>query len=202
VDRYHSCLRIFATIAGPKPKNPVQHERTMSELSTRPEDRPSKTQRKQQMHERQALGAKLVELNAEQLARLALPEQLYESILQARAIRSHEGRRRQLQFIGKLMRNVDYDSIRHAYEALLGPSRASIALMHRCERLRDELIDDESALERFVREQPDADVQWLREKLRAVRQERAAPGSAHHTRELYRYLHKLLQTQDKAGGAT
>lgn len=172
----------------------------MSEHLTRPEDRPSKTQRKRQMHERQALGAKLVELNAEQLARLALPEQLHESILQAQAIRGHEARRRQLQYIGKLMRSADYDLIRHAYEALLGPSRASIALMHRCERLRDQLIDDDASLERFVRDHPDADVQWLRAKLRAARQERAAPSSASHARELYRYLHTLLRAPDKAGG--
>jgi ribosome-associated protein len=174
----------------------------MSELSTRPEERPSKTQRKRQMHERQALGAKLVELNAEQLARLRLPERLHESIMQAREVRGHEARRRQLQFIGKLMRTADYESIRSAYEALLGPSRALVGLMHRCEQLREELIDDESALERFVGEHPGADVQWLRVKLRAVRQEGAAPASARHARELYRYLHTLLQTEAKAGGAT
>ena len=176
----------------------MQRERTMSELSTPPEERPSKTQRKRQMHERQALGEKLVELNAEQLARLALPEQLHESISQAREIRGHEARRRQLQFIGKLMRNADYEAIRRAYEALQGPSRASVALMHRCERLRDQLIDDDSALERFARDHPEADAQWLRTKIRAVRQERSTPEAVRHARELYRYLHALLQTQAKA----
>jgi len=187
-------------MAGPTPRPLQRHERTMSELSTRPEERPSKTQRKRQMHELQALGAKLVELSAEQLTRLGLPDQLHETILQARGMRGHEARRRQLQYVGKLMRTADYESIRRAYEALQGPSRATVALMHRCERLRDQLIEDESALERFLRDHPNADAQWLRAKLRAVRRQAQAPVSARHVRELYRYLHALLQARTLAQG--
>ena len=71
------------------------------------EEKPSKTQRKRAMHELQALGRRLVELNSEQLAAVALPEDLREAVEQARRITRHEARRRQLQYIGRLMRAVD-----------------------------------------------------------------------------------------------
>lgn len=79
-----------------------------------PDEKPSKTQRKREMHELQALGESLVALEADQIARLPVDERLVDALLQARAIRSREGRRRQLQFIGRLMRDVDADALRAA----------------------------------------------------------------------------------------
>lgn len=174
----------------------------MSQDNAPPAERPSKTQRKRQMHARQALGEKLVELNAEQLARLALPERLLDSIALAQRISGREARRRQLQFIGKLMRDSDFEAIQCAYDALTGPSRESIALMHRCERLRDQLLGDEAALDCFVRDHADIDAQWLRAKVRAARQERGGLGPARHARELYRWLHALLHAESAARAAT
>ncbi|HYA66455.1 MAG TPA: ribosome biogenesis factor YjgA [Burkholderiaceae bacterium] len=173
----------------------------MSEFLPPAEERPSKTQRKRQMHARQALGEKLVALNAQQLAQLKLPEQLHESIQAAWRLSGHEARRRQLQFIGKLMRAADFEAIRSAYENLLGASHASVALMHRCERLRDQLITDTRALDDFVRDHPDVDTQWLRAKVRAARQEREALRPPRHARELYRWLHTVLQAQRAAQGS-
>ena len=72
----------------------------------------SKTRRKQEMHELQALGERLVELNNRQLQALALPEDLHEAVMDSRAITKHEARRRHLQFIGRLMRSVDAEPIR------------------------------------------------------------------------------------------
>ncbi len=163
------------------------------------ESRPSKTQRKREMHARQALGEKLVGLNAAQLARLELPETLLGAIVLAQRVNAHEARRRQLQYVGKLMRDSDFDAIRAAYENLLGDSREAIALMHRCERLRDQLVDDEAALGAFVEQHAGVDVQWLRAKIRAVRQERGAAKAPRHARELYRWLHSQLH--DGTGGA-
>ena len=174
----------------------------MIETAFPDEERPSKTQRKRQMHARQVLGEKLVELNAGQLAQLALPEALHDSIVAARRMNGHEARRRQLQFIGKLMRSADCDAIGQAYDALMGASRASVALMHRCERLREALLDEEAALDRFVRDHPGADAPYLRAKVRAARQERAAQRSGRHARELYRWLHAVLLAERATQGSS
>lgn len=174
----------------------------VSELPIPCAERPSKTQRKREMHARQALGQKLVGLNADQVARLALPQTLQAAVLLAQRISGHEARRRQLQYIGKLMRQTDVDAIRSAYDGLTGASRESIALLHRCERIRDQLIDDEAALEPFVREHAGVDVQWLRSKVRAARQERTAQRSPRHARELYQWLHVLLHAATGEGSPT
>lgn len=73
---------------------------------------PSKTRRKQEMHALQDIGEQLVELNSKQLAELDLPEALMDAIVEAKRLRKHEARRRQMQFIGKLMREVDTAPIR------------------------------------------------------------------------------------------
>jgi len=154
--------------------------------------RPSKSQRKREMHERQALGQKLVELSAAQLARLALPQDLLGAITETQRIRGHEARRRQLQYVGKLMRYADYDAIQAGYDNLLGNTRAAVALMHHCERLRDQLLEDDVALAEFIDQNAGVDTQWLRTKVRAARQERAAEKAPRHARELYKWLHAQL----------
>lgn len=160
--------------------------------AAQPDERPSKSQRKRDMHERQALGQELATLNAGQLARLELPETLMGAIALAQRVNGHEARRRQMQYIGKLMRGADYDNIRAAYENLMGGSRQAVALMHRCERLRERLVEDDAALGEFVQGHPGTDTQWLRAKVRAVRQERAAARPPRHSRELYQWLHQQL----------
>ena len=87
---------------------------------------PSKSQRKREMHDLQALGAELVELNDEQLSSMHLPERLMDAVLDARRMSKHEARRRQLQFIGKIMRTVDAGPIREqlaAWKASRAPIR-------------------------------------------------------------------------------
>lgn len=164
------------------------------------EERPSKSQRKREMHERQALGRKLVDLGSAQLARMQLPEYLQDAIVMAQRVPGHEAKRRQLQYIGKLMREADYDAIEAAYEDLTGASRASVALMHRCERLRDELIEDDTALADFIVQHPGVDVQWLRAKIRAARQDRDSERPPKNSRELYKWLHEMLQAQPSQAG--
>ncbi len=79
-----------------------------------PDEKPSKTQRKRAMHELQALGESLVALEDDEIERLPIGERLADAVREARTTRSHEGRRRQLQFIGRLMRDVDVDALRAA----------------------------------------------------------------------------------------
>ncbi|HTT10527.1 MAG TPA: ribosome biogenesis factor YjgA [Burkholderiaceae bacterium] len=156
---------------------------------------PSKTKRKQAMAALQQLGEDLLRLNAAQLARIDLPEPLRDALLEAHRVTAHEGRRRQLQYIGRLMRRVDPEPIRGALAAASGASRAAVALMHRCERLRDRLLEDDQALTEFLSEHPQADAQPLRALIRAARREVAAGVAPKHMRQLYRWLHETLQQE-------
>ena len=155
-------------------------------------ERPSKTQRKKEMHALQALGQQLVDLGRDQLAQVDLPEELREAIAFAHRVTSHEARRRHMQYIGKLMRQVDADEIRAAIGRATGESRAAVALMHLAERWRDRLLADDEALTAFMAERPGADVQWLRAAIRAARREHAAGRPPKHARALYRWLHDQL----------
>lgn len=158
-----------------------------------PAERPSKTQRKREMAALQDLGVALVRLGAEQLARIELPENLREAIAAARRISDHEGRRRQLQYVGRLMRGVDAEPIAHALAAATGDSKAAAELMHRCERWRERLLDDDAALTELLRDHPGIDAQPLRATIRAARRERSQGSAPKHARELYRWLHKALR---------
>lgn len=158
---------------------------------------PSKTQRKQAMHALQALGERLVALNGEQLAQVDLPEPLREAVAAARRIRTREALRRQLQFIGRLMREVDPEPIRAQLEAWSGHSRAATAAHYRIERWRERLLADDAALTAFAREQPLADLQGLRTSVRAARAEQLAGKPPRHFRALFRLIRDALSTADR-----
>jgi ribosome-associated protein len=162
-----------------------------AEPGTRSE-RPSKTQRKKEVQALQELGEQLVSLSREQLARIDLPDELRDAIEFAHRVTSHEGRRRHLGYIGKLMRRVDADEIRAALGRATGESRAAVALMHRTERWRDRLLADDEALTLFLSEHPDADAQWLRATIRSARREQQQGAAPRHARILYRWLHEHL----------
>jgi ribosome-associated protein len=164
----------------------------VSDESDSTDTRPSKSQRKRDMHAVQKLGETLVALDAGRLGRIDLPESLRTAIVEAKRITAHEGRRRQLQYIGKLMRRVEPEAIQRQLDAVTGDSRAAVALMHRCERLRDALIADDDALTQLVAEVPQLDVQQLRTTIRSARRERTGGAAPKHARELYRLLHAAL----------
>ena len=153
--------------------------------------RPSKTRLKQAMHELQDLGEALVALPDDRIAELALPESLLGAVQELRRTRSHEGRRRQMQYIGKLMRRVDPEPIRAAVAAMrLGPARDALAL-HRAEDWRRRLIDSDEAAGAWIAEFPRADLQQLRSLVRAARKDAAASPeqrSGRAYRELFRYI--------------
>jgi ribosome-associated protein len=136
--------------------------------------RPSKTQLKQQSHDLQKLGQQLAELSADQLARAEMPDTLREAIDMLRRTKSHEGRRRQLQYVGKLMRSVDEAPLREAVAAAeLGTAQQALQL-HEIERWRAELIADDEALTRWMQAHPETDAQQLRSLVRAARRDTAA----------------------------
>jgi ribosome-associated protein len=155
------------------------------------ESRPSKTQQKKAMHELQKLGEALAQLPETRLETLQIPESLLLAVQEWKRTRSHEGRRRQMQYIGKLMRRVDVEPIREAVaEMELGRAVDALAL-HQAEQWRAELIADDEALTRWMDAHPQSDVQQLRSLIRSARKDAAAvpeQRSGRAYRELFQYI--------------
>jgi ribosome-associated protein len=145
----------------------------------------SKTRRKRESHELQDVGAALVGLSADQLARMELPERLLDAVRACQGITKHEARRRQMQYIGKIMRDIDPAPIVEHLASLKAPSRKQTALFHVAEKWRDDLIADPNAIARFEREFPHADNHKLRALIEAARAERNARRAPKHFRELF-----------------
>lgn len=143
------------------------------------------------MLERQSLGAALVELPPGQLDALALPMALAVAVREARRITSHEARRRQVQYIGRLMREADPEPIRAALAALAGRSAAARARQLRLEGWRSRLLADDAALTEFAREHSGADLQGLRTLIRNARKEIAGGRPPRAQRELFRRLREV-----------
>jgi ribosome-associated protein len=153
--------------------------------------RPSKTQRKKASHDLQDLGEALVALPDARLLDLDIDESLREAIQEFKRTRSHEGRRRQMQYIGKLMRRTDPEPLREAVAAMqLGRAKDALAL-HEAERWRTELIASDDALTRWTAEHPEGDLQQLRSLVRAARKDAAAAPeqrSGRAYRELFKFI--------------
>jgi len=159
----------------------------------------SKTKRKQEMHELQALGAALVELAEPQLVELSLDSRLHEAVLAAKRIKSHEAKRRQMQYIGRLMRGVDPEPIRERLAAIEGYSARASAEHKRLETWRERLLADDEALTEFAAAFPGADLQALRTLIRNARREQQEGRPPRAYRELFRLL-KALETRTAAQG--
>jgi ribosome-associated protein len=153
----------------------------------------SKTRRKKQMKDLQDLGAALVELSKEQLARVDMPENLRDAIMDCRGITKHEGRRRQMQYIGKIMRNIDAGPIAAQLAAIEAPSKRQTAVFHVAEQWRTEVMEQPDAVERFVKEFPGADPARLRELAEKAREEKRAAKPLRSYRELFHVLNAFLQ---------
>ena len=153
---------------------------------------PSKSQLKREAHALQELGEELIRLPEKQLAELDLPERLKDAVELARRISSHGAQKRQRQFIGRLMGELDSAPIRAALERFKGVDQAAKARFKESERWRDRLMaEDDAALTEFLARFPDADRQHLRRLLREAGQEAASGRPPRHARELFRYIHSL-----------
>lgn len=150
--------------------------------------RPSKTRLKREMASLQALGESLVDLDPARLASLDLPERLVDALVLARGITKHEARRRQMQYVGRLMRDVDPVPIREALERFDSVPRAEKARFAAIERWRDRLMLEAASLDAFVAEHPDADRGALAKAVAAAQSERARGESTRAYRELFRAL--------------
>lgn len=154
----------------------------------------SKSQLKREAHELQALGEELVKLPAAKLAKVPLPDDLNNAVEQARRMKARGAYKRQLQYIGKLMRNIDAEPIRQALNALKDNSARETARLHRLEHWRDRLIEEgDTALAELLAEQPQTDRQHLRQLIRNADKERKQNKPPKAARELFRCLRELIK---------
>ncbi|HEY3046210.1 MAG TPA: ribosome biogenesis factor YjgA [Polaromonas sp.] len=156
---------------------------------------PSKTQLKAEADEKQALGEALLTLRADLMARLDLPEKLLQALADAKKITNFEGRRRQMQFIGKLMRPLDAEPIREAINEQQSGSAELTLQLHLAEQWRDKLIASDDALGSWLTEHPDTDSQQLRALIRQARKDAKPekPGEAPRHGKSYREIFQLVK---------
>ncbi|MGY6555955.1 MAG: ribosome biogenesis factor YjgA [Wenzhouxiangella sp.] len=153
----------------------------------------SKSARKRQAEALQDLGLALATLPAEQRRAIEMPEELREALEQYLKTRSHEGRRRQLQFVGKLLRRVDAGPLLAAVERFQSGRSADAERLHVIERWRDALIADDQAITRWIEQHPDTDIQQLRSLVRAARSEGAGVDAEQRQPKSYRLLFRLIR---------
>ena len=159
----------------------------------------SKTRRKQQMEDLQSLGENLVALSTERIKQIDIPEELRSAVSDAQRMTRHdEAKRRQMQYIGKIMRNVDIEPIRAALDLVRGESASETARMHRLERLRTELLADETVLHAIATDYPSVDLQHLRSLRRAALKEHEQNKAPRSFRAIYQLLKD--QEQEKRQG--
>lgn len=163
-------------------------------------DRPSKSELKRQMNDLQKLGEQLVAEPRDRVKRTPMPEELRDAILMCQSITDHGGRRRQLQFVGKMMRKLDDEEvavIQRTIESWKGMSKAETAALHALERRRDKLLADDNALTQLLEEHPQLDVQQLRTLIRNARKEQAENKPPKAYREIFQILKDLNKKPKK-----
>lgn len=155
--------------------------------------RPSKTKQKEAMHELRDLGAELVELSVGQLKRINVPETIFDAVRECQKITAHGARRRQVAYLGKLMRGVDDEPIRAGLAMLRGESSAETARLHRLERFRVRLLEDEAVLAEIAAQWPAVDLQHLRTLRRNALKEKENNKPPKNFRAIFQVLQELDQ---------
>ncbi|SMG15772.1 ribosome biogenesis factor YjgA [Paraburkholderia susongensis] len=174
-------------------------ESVVTEVDENGYDRPSKSQIKREMHALQELGAALVELPKDALKRMPMPEKLDEAVREARRITDHEGRRRQIQYVGRVMRTLHGEetaALRTALDAYKGVNKAETAKLHWVERTREKLLADDAALTEFIRQHPGADPQQGRTLIRNARKEALQGKPPRYFRELFQWIKNAAGTDE------
>lgn len=160
------------------------------------DESPSKTALKKQAHALQDLGLALTRLPSDQRQAVEMPQDLREAVENYLKTRSHEARRRQLQFIGKLLRRVDPTPLLAAVERFQSGRSADAEKLHAIEGWRDALIADDEAMTRWITAHPETDVQQLRSLIRAARSEGASQDVEQRQpksyRQLFRYIRRVM----------
>jgi len=154
---------------------------------------PSRNELKKQMQDLQELGEAVAALPVDRLDKLPIDERLRDAIDELRRTRSFEGRRRQLQYIGKLMKSEDPAPLREAVASYRDGSATDTLALHQAEYWRDQLLAGDDALQKWVEAYPATDIQQLRSLVRSARKEKLEPGERHG--RSYRDLFRLVKEQ-------
>ena len=153
----------------------------------------SKTEVKKEMLELQKLGIKLVDLPDSQLKRMSLPENLVDAISSAKNITKHGGLKRQLKYIGKLIRHLDPEPIIQAMDFIENGNQEDKHLFHLKEKWRDMLLEGDNAkLTEFLNRYPDADVQRLRQLIRNHKTAKADDKKSQIARQVFKIVSEQL----------
>ena len=157
------------------------------------EERPSKSQLKREMHALQALGETLIAMKPAERARFPLSDDMLRAIEETSRIRSHEGRRRHMQYVGKLIRKEDLTAIQGVFDAIEQEKEQRDHAFHRLEKWRDRLVDEgDDADDLFMADYPNADRQALRQLVRNARKEREQGKPPTSSRKLFKHLRDTL----------
>ncbi|MGL4826599.1 MAG: ribosome biogenesis factor YjgA [Vibrionaceae bacterium] len=153
----------------------------------------SRSELKRDVEELQKLGEALVELKPAALAKIPLDEELHHAVTQARTF-EREAKRRQLQYIGKLMRSRDPEPIQDALNVLRNKDNQQAALLHKLETLRNKIVElGDAAINEVVSQFPQADRQKLRQLARVAKKEQLENRPPKAYREIFQYLKSLHQ---------
>jgi ribosome-associated protein len=157
----------------------------------------SKSQKKRNMIALQSVGEELVAVSADVINKMDLPDELRVAILDAKRIPNskHGGNKRQMQYIGRLMREVDPAPILAQLQALKAPNQKQTAQHHLAERWRERMLADATSIAAFVREFPEADQTVLEKYLAAAKDDHAKQRPPKNFRLLYQTLHKHIVNQ-------
>jgi ribosome-associated protein len=163
-------------------------------------DDQSRTDLKRESTELQKLGTELLDLRANLLASLALSDKFKDALADAKRITNFEGKRRQMQFIGKLMRQLEpevLESVKKALDEQANGSASENLALHQAEVWRDRLIADEDAAARWIDMNPGCDIQQLRALIRQARKDAKPekPGAAVRHGRAYRDIFQLVREQ-------
>jgi ribosome-associated protein len=170
---------------------------------------PSRTELKKESTELQKLGESLLTLRADLFGRLELPESLVGALDELRGISNFEGRRRQMQYVGKLMRGLEPEALQAVRDALeeqrAGSAQQTLAL-HAAEKWRDDLIARDEALQNWLQMHPGTDAQQMRALIRQARKDGAltqdelsrglAPRRGRAYREIFQIVREQLEEED------
>lgn len=175
----------------PDQMNP--NEASSNETSEEPEFK-SKSELKREMTALQKLGEELVNLPAAKLEKIPMDELLEEAVMLARRLKNREGKRRQLQYIGKIMRNIDSEAIKKKIESFHHQSQSFRQIHHKLEQWRDRLIDEgDTAISDLLNTYPELDRQHLRQLVRQAKKEASQNKPPAASRKIFKYLREAIE---------
>ncbi len=157
---------------------------------------PSKSQLKREAQAMTRLGEQLVALDDKKLRQLTLAENLFDAIIATRKIKQHGARKRQLLFLGKLLRQIDTSEITSQLAAFDTQSKQQAQAFHQLEQWRDKLLADDQAMTELLNEYPAMDRQHIRQLIRSARKEQQLNKPPAAARSLFKYLRSVIHQAD------